>query len=102
MSESVGHDSVAFALTRYGGLSEDDSHQKADRLDARCVLQMEDSGHGDPACVTPGQNWYPQRCPNGIRTSAAALKGIQRVRGLGPEYHRRHLPGTVAEDPIHQ
>ena len=34
VSEWAGHNSVAFTLTRYGGLFEDGSNQAVDRLDA--------------------------------------------------------------------
>jgi integrase len=34
VSEWAGHNSVAFTLTRYGGLFEDDSGAAVDRLDA--------------------------------------------------------------------
>ena len=34
VSEWAGHNSVAFTLTRYGGLFEDSSAEAVDRLDA--------------------------------------------------------------------
>ncbi|OYN95282.1 hypothetical protein CGZ95_16180 [Enemella evansiae] len=34
VSEWAGHNSVAFTLTRYGGLFQDNSHAAVDRLDA--------------------------------------------------------------------
>jgi hypothetical protein len=34
VSEWAGHNSVAFTLTRYGGLFEDGSDEAVDRLDA--------------------------------------------------------------------
>ena len=43
VSEWAGHNSVAFTLTRYGGLFEDGSNQAVDRLDA---LLMGDQNPG--------------------------------------------------------
>jgi len=47
-SEWAGHNSVAFTLTRYGGLFEDGSDAAIDRLDALL-------GAGLPSAGGPGQ-----------------------------------------------
>ncbi len=45
VSEWAGHNSVAFTLTRYGGLFEDGSEAAVDRLDALLGGGSKDSDH---------------------------------------------------------
>jgi hypothetical protein len=45
VSEWAGHNSVAFTLTRYGGLFEDDSEAAVNRLDALLGGALKDSNN---------------------------------------------------------
>ena len=96
VSEWAGHNSVAFTLTRYGGLFEDGSNEAVDRLGALLADRMDPTTSAicgasrcdsvspvcPPASTPDPGNWYPGTLclvrggiPNGIRTRAAALKG---------------------------
>jgi integrase len=54
VSEWAGHNSVAFTLTRYGGLFEDGSDAAVDRLDAL----LGDGASAKVVELKPAQRWF--------------------------------------------
>lgn len=93
VSEWAGHNSVAFTLTRYGGLFEDGSNQAVDRLDA---LMLGLQAAGPAVKLRPGLS---RMCVPDVSPSRVVPPPVGRPRDIRPGQRAVLLASPTGFEP---